>query len=105
MVVSRPRLTRSCLPVLPVSRNSRRSVSLPITPGLRDIRITLAQGYEDAIENLKIQFGAISEQKAEVERTLEPLLAEYTKLKDEMNESEDRRQDHVVNPSGGVLHY
>jgi hypothetical protein len=54
---------------------------------------------------MKIQFTAISEQKAEVERKLEPLAAEYTKLQDQEAEFETRKYQHAVNRSHGLPHY
>ena len=76
-----------------------------MTPGSRNILITSIQGYEDTIENMKIQFTAISEQKAEVERKLKPLVSEFTKLSDEMDESKNRKEDHSVSSSRGPLCY
>lgn len=57
------------------------------------------QGYEDAVENLKIQFAAISEQKAEVEHKLEPLHAESRKLAKQVEEHENRKEERMVSPS------
>lgn len=45
---------------------------------------------------MKVQFAAISEQKAEVERKLEPLAEEEAKLKHEIDEFESRRSRHAV---------
>lgn len=63
------------------------------------------QGYEDAIENMKIQFAAISEDKAEVERKLEPLTAESAKLKNQEDEFDNRKQQHAVSLSHNLLFY
>ena len=67
--------------------------------------LTWTQNYEDAIENMKIQFAAISEQKAEVERKLEPLVAEDEKLKSQADEFATRETDHLVNPFRGLFCY
>lgn len=57
------------------------------------------QTYEDAIENMKIQFAAISEEKAGVERELEPLHEERAKLENQAEEVEARKEEHTVSPS------
>jgi uncharacterized protein YlxP (DUF503 family) len=62
------------------------------------------QGYEDAIENMKIQFAAISEEKAEVERELEPLAAESAELKRQEDMFESRREQHGVSLSYDALY-
>jgi len=54
------------------------------------------QGYEESIENMKIQFAAISEEKAEVERKIEPLEAESAELKKQADEFDNRKQRHAV---------
>ncbi|KAF9649912.1 P-loop containing nucleoside triphosphate hydrolase protein [Thelephora ganbajun] len=54
------------------------------------------KGYEDTIENMKIQFTSISEQKAELERKLEPLAAEHAKLKDRVDEFDNRKDQHAT---------
>ena len=71
----------NCPPVLLVSRKSRRSVFPQTTLCTRSILLTSEQGHEDAIENMKIQFAAVSEEKAEFERQLEPLIVEDRELK------------------------
>ena len=53
---------------------------------------------------MKVQFAAISEQEAEVERKLEPLAAEETKLKYELDDFEARRRQHSVNTSPALFY-
>lgn len=65
--------------------------------------IVSKQGYEESIENMKIQFTAISEEKAEMERKLEPLAAESAELKSQADEFDNRKQRHAVSPSYGLL--
>ena len=96
---------RNYLPVSLVSKKSRRS-SFPLAIlRIRNVLIISKQGYEDAIENLKIQFAAVSEEKAEVERKLEPLIAESAELKKQADEFDNRKQQHAVSPSCGLFFY
>jgi peptidoglycan hydrolase CwlO-like protein len=83
---------RSYLPVSLVSRKPRRSSFPPVILRTPNILIISKQGYEDAIENMKVQFAAISEEKAEVERKLEPLVAESAKLKKQADEFDNHKQ-------------
>ena len=53
---------------------------------------------------MKVQFAAISEEKAEVERNLEPLAAEFADLKKQADELETRKQKHSVRPSCDLLY-
>lgn len=62
------------------------------------------QSYEDAIENMKIQFAAISDEKAEVERKLEPLAAQSAELKEQEDRFESRREQHGVSSSYDALY-
>lgn len=48
---------------------------------------------------MKIQFAAISDEKAEVERELEPLAAESAELKKQEDMFENRREQHGVSLS------
>lgn len=66
---------------------------------------TSNQGHEETIENMKIQFAAISEKKAEVELKLAPLNAESNKLKAEMDDFETRREQHSVSASRDLLYH
>lgn len=61
------------------------------------------QGYEDAIESMKIQFAAIAEEKAEVEHKLEPLVTESADLKKQMDGLDARKREHSVSPSCDLL--
>jgi len=54
---------------------------------------------------MKIQFAAISEEKAEVERKLEPLAAESAELKNQADEFDNRKQRHAVSPSCDLFFY
>jgi len=45
---------------------------------------------------MKVQFAAISERKAEMEREVEPLNAESAELKEKVEEFETRKQKHAV---------
>ena len=54
---------------------------------------------------MKIQFAAISEQKAEVERRLEPLAAEEAKLRNQADEFDARKNDHLVGPFRGLFYH
>lgn len=65
----------------------------------------LKQGYEDAIENMKIQFAAISKEKAELERQIELLNAESAELKKQADEFDDRKQKHAVSPYCDLLYH
>ena len=61
------------------------------------------QESEDAIEEMKLQFAEISEKKAKLENDLEPLKAEDERLKSEIINFEDRRQERSVSVSCGLL--
>lgn len=54
---------------------------------------------------MKVQFTAISEQKAEVERRLEPLAAEEAKLRNQEDEFDVRENAHLVGSFCGLLNY
>lgn len=54
---------------------------------------------------MKVQFAAISEQKVEVERKLEPLGEGYNKLKKELDDFDTRKERHAVGAPPGFLCY
>lgn len=68
-------------------------------------QILSTQKCEDDIENLKIQFTAASEQKAEVEHKLEPLREDDDKLKHELDAFQTRKSQHAVNTSCSLFYH
>jgi len=54
---------------------------------------------------MKVQFAAISEEKAGVEHELKPLRAERTKLEHQAEEVESLKEEHAVSPSRGLLYF
>ena len=103
--VFRQRLTRSCQPVSPALRKPNRLALPSKTPYTQKVLINLNQGYEDAIESMKLQFAAITEQKAEVERKHGLLTAEYDKLKKQMDDFANREEEQRASSSRGLLYH
>lgn len=87
------------LPASLVSRTSKRLVLLALIASSWNLATKSRQTHEEEIEHMKVQFAAISEQKAEVERKLEPLAADEAKLKREMAEFDARKTHHAVSTS------
>ena len=54
---------------------------------------------------MKIQFAAVSEEKAEFERQLEPLIAEDRELKKQADEFDSRLDRHTVSPPRSLFCY
>jgi len=94
---------RNCLPVSLALKKPKRSLSPLANYAHGNVLITLQQEYEDNIENMKVQFAAISEEKAEVERKLKPLIAEFDDLRKQADELETRKLQHTVSSSSGLL--
>jgi hypothetical protein len=95
---------RSCLRVSQASRKPNRLALPPEKPYTQKVLTNPNQGYEDAIESMKLQFAAITEQKAEVEHKHRQLTAEYDKLKQQMEDFANQQEEQQASSSRGLLH-